>query len=445
MRAAQGNCARPPPAAQQAASPFLSNALPVVPAFPPWLTRALSCPRDLSPSAGGSENFYAEYTGSGVLNVFTHNEPSAVADPYYEIFPLLDWHQLNGVTAEADTPIPQCGAATGGTWPITYTAFVGAASDGAYSAAAMQYESHNTSARKSYFFLDAAIVALGTNLTNGAGTPRVPAPALVRTTLVSRLLPPSSSAAPLTVGLADGSAGPLPDGNRTWPGGAVRWLHAGGLGVWPAAPAAGGVRAAAPELWLALGNLTGDYKSIGSFSGKVAGRVLTVALDHGRALPAGDASSGFAYVLAPNVTAADMPALEKSPGGPAGAACILAGADVHGASAAGGAVAMAVFWDADGGAYPACDVGAGGGGGVSADGAGTVVVRRPAAGGVTVAAAHPTRRSGELHVTVTGVAGAVSGPGCTAGAAPGSVVVTLPLPTGADYVGSSIVVTCARA
>ena len=67
-----------------------------------------------------SENFFAEYTGSGVLNVFTHNEPGAVADAYFEIFPLLDWHELGGVTAEADTPIPQCGAATGGTWPITY-------------------------------------------------------------------------------------------------------------------------------------------------------------------------------------------------------------------------------------------------------------------------------------------------------------------------------------
>jgi len=350
------------------------------------------------------------------------------------------------VTAEADTPIPECGAKTGGTWPITYTSFVGAASDGTFSAAAFDYASHNTSARKSYFFLDAAVVALGTGLSNGAGSPRVPEPALVRTTLVSRLLQPSAAAAPLTVSLAGGdpAGAPLPDGNRTWPGGAVRWLHADGLGVWPAANASGGVRAAAPGLRLALGNVSGDYHAIGSFSGKVSGRVMTVSLDHGRNLPAGDASAGFAYVIAPNVTAADMPALDAMPGGPAGAACVFAGADVHGASAAGGEVAMAVFWEDAGGAYALCDAGgAAAGGGVSADGAGIVVVRRPAPGGVTVAAAHPTRRSGALTVTVFGVAGAVSGAGCAPGAAPGSVVVTLPLPTGADYVGSSVVVTCA--
>jgi hypothetical protein len=393
-----------------------------------------------------SENFFAEYTGSGVLNIYTSNEPSAVKDPYYEIFPLLNWHEINGVTAEASTPIPECGPKTGGTWPITYTSFVGAASDGTFSAAAFDYASHNTSVRKSYFFLDAAVVALGSGLSNGAGSPKVPAPALVRTTLVSRLLPASSAAAPLTVGLAGGGpAGtPLPDGNRTWSGGDVRWLHADGLGVWPTVGAAGGVRASAPGLRLALGNITGDYRAIGSYSGKVSGRLLTVSLDHGRALPAGDATAGFAYVLAPNVTAADMPSLDSMPGGPAGAACIYAGANVHGASAAGGEVVLAVFWSG-GGEYAPCDSSAGGGGGVSADGAGMVVVRRPAAGGLTVSAAHPTRRSGALTVTVTGVAGAVSGAGCAAGAAPGSVVVTLPLPTSADYVGSSVVVTCTRA
>jgi len=400
-----------------------------------------------------SENFFGEYTGAGVLNVFTNNEPGAVRDAYYEIFPLLDWHELNGVTAEADTPIPACGDKTGGTWPITYTAFVGAASDGAYTAAGMDFKSHNTSALKSVFFLDAAVVAVGTGLTNGAGTPGVPSPALVRTTLVSRLLPPSPGAAPLTLALADGTVGPVPDGNATWAGGAVRWLHAGGLGVWPAHPAAGGgVRAAAPGLRVQLGNRTGNFRAIGSYSGAAAGRVLSVGLDHGRALPpgAGAAGAGYAYVLAPNVTAADMPRLDAAPGGPAGARCVFGGPAVHGASGAAGAagagggdVAAAVFYDAAGGAYPPCAAAEGGGGGLAADGAGMVVARRPAAGGVAVAAAHPTRRGGALRVTVAGVAGALApAPGCAPGAEPGSVVVTLQLPAAADDLGATVVVAC---
>lgn len=414
-----------------------------------WTAQANEC--------DNSENYWGEYTGANVLNVYTHNEPSAVKDPFFSIFPLLDWHEFGGVTAEADTPIVQCGDATHGTWPITYTHFVGAASDGLYSAAGYRYASHNTSALKSTIFLDSCVVSIGTNLTNNYGSPTVPAPALVRTTLFSRLVPGAPAAFPLTVALADGSApAAVPDGNRTWPGGAVRWLHAGGLGVWPAASAAGGVAAAAPSLRVALGNRSGDYTSIGSFKGAVEGRVWTASLEHGRALPAGGgaaAAAGYAFVLAPNVTAADMPALDSQPGGPAGAACVFGGAAVHGASgrasaagAGGGDVAAAVFYADAGGVYPPCDAAAGGGGGLSADGAGMVVARRPAAGGVSVAAAHPTRRGGALRVTVARVAGPVkAGPACAPGAEPGDVVVTLQLPAGADDVGSTVVVTCAPA
>ena len=46
--------------------------------------------------------------GDGVLNVFASGEHDAAMSAYGGIFPLLNWHALNGITVEADIPIEPC-------------------------------------------------------------------------------------------------------------------------------------------------------------------------------------------------------------------------------------------------------------------------------------------------------------------------------------------------
>ena len=380
-----------------------------------------------------------------MLNVFSHSEPTAVADPYYQIFPLLDWHEINGVTAEHDTPIPKCGDATQGTWPITYTAFVGGVADGRFGAAALDFASHNTSARKSFFFLDGAVAALASNVSNGRGEPGVPVAADVWTTLASRLVAADApGGGGLTLGFANGSSAAFVDGNYSF-GGArardVRWLHAGGVGYFPWPNASGAAAApAVAALGVRLGEVAGDYRSIGAYSGTVRGRLLTAYLDHGDDLPpAGAAQAGFAYVVAPNVSAAQMPALD-APSGPAGAACLAAEPAVHGASAADGSVARAVFWQESGGEY---DTSACGGGLLSlglAGSAGLVVASRDGAT-LNVTVAHPTRTGGApLYVTVRGAV--ARGAGCSPDAARGLTVVSVALPQAPGMTGASVGVSC---
>lgn len=71
--------------------------------------------------------------GDGVLNVFTSSEQGAASSAYGNIFPLLDWHALNGISSEADTPIGACSTHTGDTWVTWNTEFWGGATDGSVS------------------------------------------------------------------------------------------------------------------------------------------------------------------------------------------------------------------------------------------------------------------------------------------------------------------------
>lgn len=383
-----------------------------------------------------SENLLAEYTGSGVLNIFTNTEPNAIRDPYYQIFPLLDWHEINGVTAEHSTPIPICGDKTGGTWPITYSSFVGGVSDGLYSCAAFDYVSHNTSSRKSYFFLDQVVVSLGSNLTNSFGEPKVPNPADVWTTLVSRLVEPTDKP---TIGFLNGTIiGPLPDGNRTFSSGDITWLHAGGMGVLPAVfTGPNGVLSNASALGVRIGQVTGDYDTIGAYSGKVTGRLFTVYLDHGKTLPKETSSmNGFAYILAPNVTVETMPLISSSLGG---TTCILATSAVHGVSSSNGNIVMSIFWDENiGGSYSCQTTGIR----ITSNSAGLFIVSLVDSKTVHISGSHPTRLGGSLQVTLIGIK--ATGSACNPGASPNTTLVTIPLPDVSTpwLIGSSVIVEC---
>jgi hypothetical protein len=385
------------------------------------------------------EDILAKHSGDGVLNIFANAEPTAVSSAYYEIFPLLDWNKLNGITAELNTPIIPCGTES---WRgIYYTTYVGGLSDGELGLAAMDTRSDNTSALRSFFFLADAVVALASNLTNEAGGPVAEARE-VGTTLISRLLPqlpqPLSS---LTLALANGTTVPsLPDGSWSFGAGEVAWAAAGGLGLLPALPAAGLGAAAAVPLALTVGTASGAWDRIGPFhgsgNGNASGRMLTAWLQHGSDLPASARqSSGYAYALLPNASAADMPGRAAAQGG---SACLEASATVHGVAVEGQAL-LAVFWAAEGGRY-ACSTAGGWQLSLASSGQGMAMARLLPGGRVQLTAAHPTALGGQLQLTLSLAAGGSAC--CRPGAAANSTVATLSLPTEADLRGSSVSCEC---
>ena len=367
-----------------------------------------------------------------MLNVFPSAELDGALEAYGGIFPLWDWVRLNGVTAEARAPVV-CDSARSSDWAVENTAYVGGASDGTSGAVAHDFRLHALSGQRSFFFFDDAVVALATNLTNA------PSPLPVRTALVSRLLPAPASDARgrLALGFANGTTLPsLPDGNHSFGAGELAWLNAGGLGVL----LPGG--AAALPVDIELGTATGDYRSIGPFSGRVQGRLLTVTYAHGAALRGG----ASAYTLAPNATAADMPARAASGSGVAcsgsssgaGGALHVAVAVTAGAAAGAGAggdvVVGAVAWGRGGGAYGGCAAAAGSGS-FSMDGDGILLLRYNASH-VTATVAHPGAWAAGAARAVGQARQLRSAPGCDGD------TLALRLPAAGPFMGSSVAQVC---
>ena len=85
------------------------------------------------------EDQKAEHCGQGVLNLY-----SGVAYDYDDIFPLLDWQAINGITVEHDIPLEPC---TSGIFRWIKLPFVGGVSDGQYGLAMMDTASHNLTAQ----------------------------------------------------------------------------------------------------------------------------------------------------------------------------------------------------------------------------------------------------------------------------------------------------------
>lgn len=88
------------------------------------------------------ESIKAEHFGQGVLDLYIGNDYD-----YDNIFPLLDWQAINGITVEHGIPLENC---TGGSFSWKKTAFVSGTSDGQYGLAMMDTVSHNLTAHRSW-------------------------------------------------------------------------------------------------------------------------------------------------------------------------------------------------------------------------------------------------------------------------------------------------------
>ncbi|CAF4977004.1 unnamed protein product [Rotaria sp. Silwood1] len=64
--------------------------------------------RTIATECDNNENLNGEHIGDGVLNLYTRDAQYGSGEEYENIFALLDWKTINGITVEADTPLVRC-------------------------------------------------------------------------------------------------------------------------------------------------------------------------------------------------------------------------------------------------------------------------------------------------------------------------------------------------
>jgi hypothetical protein len=239
-----------------------------------------------------NENLKGEHIGDGVLNLYTRDAQYGGGEEYENIFALLDWEAINGITVEADTPLVKC---HGSTLPMEKAKFVGGVSDDMYGAAIMDTKTHNLTAKRTWHFYDTFIVALANGILDNTS-------ALLQTTLVSRLLPPADTVAgTLTVQWSNGTRMVLPDGLYNFPYNQERplWFHADGT-AWS-------VLEAYETLIIDCRIKSGNVNQLGPWDFEMTGRLLTATITHGR----GPTTNGlsYKYMIMPNITVERMSTL----------------------------------------------------------------------------------------------------------------------------------------
>jgi chondroitin AC lyase len=371
------------------------------------------------------ENTKGELTGAGVLNIYSSAEPDNAIEAYGDIFPLLNWTTINGVTAEQRN-ISKCGS--GDVWPVVNTAYVGGVTDGRSGAVA-----HDTAqpmtlrAQRAFIFFDQSVVSFGNNISGFSALP-------VRTALISRALPyPSVDARGLvTLGFSNGSSVSVPDSLSPafFSVNEVRWVAAGGV-VTILPPAT----SAFSSFAITVGNVTGDYASIGPYQKSVTRRVITAYIDHGVS-PRG---SSFVYILAPNVSTSAAPSVARSN---SGVSCISNSDDAQSAAEPSNGVLAAIVWARAGvnlscaALFPPANEPLS----VSVD-RDAIILARVNSTHLVVHAAHPAlyAAGASVHVTVNRSTRATS---ACAPAGAGATVVSVALPPSGPFMGSTVVAEC---
>lgn len=225
---------------------------------PGWSSTVKMCSTRTAPTeTGNGEALLNWYLGEGINPVWLTGEE------YRDIFPVFNWRQLPGLTAEQNPgPLPELDwhRAPDGSTIRGLTDFVGGVSDGEYGFATMQICKDNILAgRKAWFFFDDEVVALGA----GIDAPGAEFP--VYTTLNQ------------TIGEAVDSGS--------------NWAYHGAIGYVLLRPG---------DLLARAETRTGSWRDISrpESADPITRPVVTVAIDHGPA-PRG---AEYAYVLLPGAT-----------------------------------------------------------------------------------------------------------------------------------------------
>ncbi|MEV0258605.1 polysaccharide lyase 8 family protein [Streptomyces sp. NPDC050732] len=342
----------------------------VVQRRPGWaLTLSLSSKRVAAYEAGNGENLHGWYTGDGMTYLYDGDDLGQFGDSFWAT---VDPYRLPGTTVDTRARADIGSGGGTSTYRPKNAVAGGAVLDARHGAAAMELIADGSSlrARKAWFFLDNAVVALGAGI--GASDGRT-----IETVVENRNLHADGPVRRLTV---DGRRQPDHDG---WSArlGAAQWAHLDGTGgyVFPDFPG----RADDPGLRALREERVGAWRDIntGADTGGSASPVrrhwLTLWFDHG----VSPASAAYAYVLLPGASAAATAAWAQ--GRPV--RVVANDATVQAVEARRDGLLAAHFWEP------------GRAGGLTSSGPCTVLVRR-GRGGVSVAVADPGRTETTVSV-----------------------------------------------
>ena len=240
--------------------------------------------RTIATECLNGENLKGEHIGDGVLNLYTRDAQYGSGEEYENIFALLDWQAINGITVEGDVPLLRCEAH----FSVQNTTFVGGVSDGNYGSAMMDTAVHNLTAKRTWHFYDNYIVALADGIEDNTTV-------LLQTTVVSRLLPPANTTAgTLTMQWSNGTRTVLADGVYSFPSTEPRvlWFHADNT-AWE-------VSSDYDALAIDCRNKSGNVNQLGPWDFEMVGRLLIVTIIHSRG-PTIDPLR-YKYTIIPNVT-----------------------------------------------------------------------------------------------------------------------------------------------
>ncbi|MFI5658465.1 polysaccharide lyase 8 family protein [Streptomyces sp. NPDC051684] len=323
---------------------------------------SLSSKRIAAYEAGNGENLHGWYTGDGMTYLYDGDDLDAFGDDFW---PTVNPYRLPGTTVDTRERADLGTGAGTGTFRPKNAVAGGAVLDSRYGAAAMELIADGSTlrAKKAWFLLDNAVVALGAGITASDGR-------TIETVVENRNLH-ADGAPRLTV-----DDRPQP-GEQGWSARLTdaHWAHLEGTGGY-VFPAGGPLRVLREER-------TGTWRSLntgadtGGSTTPVTRRYATLWFDHG---PSPESAS-YAYVLLPGATAAATAAWSRS----TPVRVLTNTATVQAVESPRLGLRAAHFWAA------------GSVEGLRADGPGTVLVRRRD-DGISVAVSDPGRTGTTLSV-----------------------------------------------
>ena len=372
--------------------------------------------RTTATECDNGENLKGEHLSDGVLNLYTSSAGPGV---YENIFPLFDWSMINGITVEYDTPLELCNSGGGSlykTWPQK---FVGGVSDGENGLVVMDAVTHNLSLHRTWSFSHDFVIAMNANITD-------PSRAEVRTTIASRrlLYPATDERSQVRVLPRGGQVQVLRDGvtyNLT----DVEWILCGDVAYFPERTAIIGIQ---------LGNVTGNFNTIGPYDVPISSRMATIWIDHGRR----PRQLQSLYAIAAAVSVADMPVIAKTYA--SDVQCVTNSAVMQSAAYVSQQLAHIAVWPSSTSQNAVFEC-------ISLN---LLVVNMSAAiyqirshlhtDTYTFTMSHPTLLKQTLSITLTNIA--LKGDGCTLQGS--STLVSFVLPSDPNYLGGPVVVTCIK-
>ncbi|MEV3853682.1 polysaccharide lyase 8 family protein [Streptomyces sp. NPDC050095] len=246
---------------------------------------SLSSKRIAAYEAGNGENLHGWYTGDGMTYLYDGDDLDAFGDAFW---PTVDPYRLPGTTVDTRSRTDLGTGGGTGTFRPANAVAGGAVLDARHGAAAMQLIADGSTlrAKKAWFFVDNAVVALGADITASDGR-------TIETVVENRNL--HGGTAPRLV--VDGRPQPTTQGwSASLPD--AHWAHLEGTGgfVFPAGGPLHALREERTGTWRAL-NTGADT---GGSTTPVTRRYATLWFDHGTS----PSSATYAYVLLPGATAA---------------------------------------------------------------------------------------------------------------------------------------------